>query len=320
MGGFLLHAAQGAGRVLARRDQGRNDGGHHDHDEGFHRLPRQLRPVNHHRDVRRAVESHGERVKAYSRQKALDLHAVFQHQQSQAHAQESSHKADDDPLPQEDAHHLERRGAQGLHHGDFLFPLDGNGKHHRHNAEGGNQGDEGQHKAHHHALLLHEFKPRVKAVMPGFQRPRGRGLFLFQRLHHGGQHRFHMVGVVHAQGHGLHHVILITQQFLADDQRNEEVRAGRMLGGPVNADHLQILRHDQLPDLAEAFHVRLIPLPRLEAAQNGFPFLPRAFREGHPAVVHGFPVIQHGKQIHQAGASSSNPTVFSFISDKLEKE
>ena len=75
-----------------------------------------------------------------------------------------------------------------------------------------------------------------------------------------------------------------------------------MLGGPVNADHLQILRHDQLPDLAEAFHVRLIPLPRLEAAQNGFPFLPRAFREGHPAVVHGFPVIQHGKQIHQAGA------------------
>ena len=36
-----------------------------------------LRPINHHRDIRRAVEGHRERVKAYSRKKTLNLHAVF---------------------------------------------------------------------------------------------------------------------------------------------------------------------------------------------------------------------------------------------------
>ena len=110
-----------------------------------------------------------------------------------------------------------------------------------------------------------------------------------------------MVRVFHAQGHGLHHVILITQQFLADDQRNEKIRAGRMLGGPVNSDHLQVFRHHQLLDFPEAFHIRLISCPGLETAQNGFPFLPRSLRKGHPAVVRNFPVVQHGKQIHQAG-------------------
>ena len=100
-----------------------------------------------------------------------------------------------------------------------------------------------------------------------------------------------MVRVFHAQGHGLHHVILITQQFLADDQRNEKIRAGRMLGGPVNSNHLQVLRHHQLLDLAETFHIRLISCPGLETAQNGFPFLPRSLRKGHLAVVRKFSVV-----------------------------
>ena len=105
------------------------------------------------------MESHGERIKADARQEHLNLHAVLQHQQPQTDAQKGPYKTDDHTLPQKHAHHLERRGAQSLHDGNLPFALDGDGEHHRHDAKRGYQGNKRQHETHHHAFLLHQFKP-----------------------------------------------------------------------------------------------------------------------------------------------------------------